>query len=807
MFFMRNNAYFIPLLLLLLLTGCSSDKDAGKVIDRPGVYVNPFIGTAAYGHTFPGAALPFGMVQLSPTTGASRGKAGYSYSSIPHGRESRTIMGFTHTNVSGTGIDHVAKYANIALMPTTGRLQVVPGSEDDPDSGYRSRFSHDREAASPGYYMVLLGDYDVVAELTVTERAGMHRYTFPESENSHIIIDITRERRWPQLHNDAFIEITGDNQVQGYTTVTGHHSMEPMTWYFFAEFSKPFKSFGTFRESEISEKQRTTRGNNEVGAWVSYSTESDEDIIVKVGISFTCIEGAKNNLVAEIEGWDFDLVKRRAENIWNEKLNKIQVSGGTGINKTKFYTSLYRSLLFPRTFSDYDGAYYSHFLDSIIYETEFRYYVDFSIWDTYRTQHPLLTIIEPGRQVEMIRTFLAMYDQGGRLPSQVSYRNFYSPIMIGDHASTTIIDSYVKGIRDFDLMKAYEAMRKNAFEPGLPDRSRPGLQPYTELGYVTAEDIRESVSKTLEYSHTDWALAQVARDLGKTGDYELLMKRAGNYQNLYDRSSGFYRPRFSDGSWLPECERGRSPQITRFGTNTYYDCWDRWWIGVSPHRHYTEGNAWQYLFYPQHDIQGLIDLMGGREKFSERLDGLFYASSSNEGPWYVGVTGAIGQYVHGNQPSHHMAFLYNFAGKPWKTQERTRGIMETLYGADEWGLPGNEDMGEMSAWFVFSALGLYPVTPGQPVYTITSPLFEKAVISLDEFYGNRIFTIIARNASGDNKYIRSAKLNGKPLTRTWITHDEIVAGGVLEFEMGPDPNRNWGTAPEAAPPSMTKPYN
>ncbi len=795
---MKHLLIFKSILFSYLLISCSSEE----VVVKPADYVNPFVGTAAYGHTFPGAALPFGMVQVSPSTGAIRDK-GYSYSSVPHGRDSETIIGFTHTNVSGTGIGHVAKYANISLMPTVGALHVVPGSQDDPDNGYRSRYSHDQEAASPGYYMVMLQDYNIKAELTATERVGLHRYTFPETGNGHIIIDITRERLWPELNEDAFIEIIGDNQIRGYTTVIGHHSREPLTWYFFAEFNKPFDSYGAFSESRIIEKQRKAGGNSGVGAYVSYSTHDNEEIIVKTGISFTGIEGARNNLRAEAEGWDFDRVKENAEDIWNESLGKIRVSGGTGINKTKFYTSLYRSMLFPRTFSDFDGAYYSHFLDKIICEKDYRYYVDFSLWDTYRTTHPLFTIIEPERQTEMIRTFLAMYEQGGRIPSQVSYRNFYSPIMIGDHASTTIIDSYMKGLRDFDVTKAYEGMRKNAFEPGIPDRSRPGLEAYKKLGYVTAEDIRESVSKTLEYGHTDWALAQVALDLGKTGDYEELMKRAHNYQNLYDQSSGFYRPRFSDGTWLPACGSGENPEIVRFETNTYYNCWDKWWIGVSPHRHYTEGNAWQNLFYPKHDIQGLINLMGGRKKFIERLDGLFYASSSNEGPWYVGVTGAIGQYVQGNQPSHHKAYLYNYAGAPWKTQERTRGIKETLYGADEWGLPGNEDMGQMSAWYVFSALGFYPVTPGQPVYTITSPLFEKAVISLDEYYGNRTFTITARNASGDNKYIQNAKLNGRPFNRTWITHEEIVSGGILEFEMGPDPNKDWGSSPDAAPASMT----
>ncbi len=793
---MKNIIFFKLLLVSYFIISCSSEE----VVRNPIEYVNPFVGTAAYGHTFPGPALPFGMVQLSPSTGAIRNK-GYSYINVPHGRESETIMGFTHTITSGTGIGHVAKYANISLMPTVGPLQVEPGTQADPESGYRSRFSHDFEEAGPGYYKVLLQDYNITAELTTTERVGVHRYTFPETTSGHIIIDITREV--PVLHTDAFIEVIGENQIQGYTTVIGTSTRQPMTWYFFAEFSKPFKSFGAFSNNEIIEQQREARGTDGVGAFISYATEEDEQIVARVGISFTGMEGAKNNLRHEVTGWDFDEIRKNAEDIWNKKLSQIQVTGSTKNNKKKFYTALYHSSLFPRLFSDVDGSYYSHFEDRIIQEKDFNYYVDFSIWDTYQNTHPLFTIIEPDRQIEMIKTFLAMYDQGGRIPSQVTYRNFYSHEMIGDHASTTIADSYMKGLRDFDVQKAYEGMMKNATEPGLPDRSRVGLAEYNEYGFIPAETgIRETVSKILEDTHTDWALAQVAKDLGKTEDYQFLMNRAHNYKNLWDEETGFYRPRLSDGSWLPRCERGQAPEIIRVGNNSYYDCWNPFWIGVSPHRHYTESNAWQYLFFPHHDFHGLINLMGGREKFVENLDGLFYSTSSNEGPLYS-VTGAIGQYVHGNQPSHHFGYLYNYAGAPWKTQERVRGIMETLYRADEWGLPGNADMGEMSSWYLFSALGFYPVNPGQPIYAITSPLFEKAVINLGEFYGNNVFTVVAKNTSGDNKYIQSARLNGKVFDRTWITHDEIVSGGILEFELGPEPNPMWGASPDAAPPSMS----
>ncbi len=793
---------FIVLLLPVIFSGCLPEEAGGEYVDRPADYVNPFIGTAAYGHTIPGAALPFGMVQLSPVTGASRGKGGYSYSSVPHGRESSTIIGFTHTNLSGTGIATKSRYSNILFKPATGPLRVAPGSDDDPESGYRSRFSHDREEACPGYYMVLLQDHNIKAELTATERAGMHRYTFPETDSGHIIIDLTRETNRPELHEDAFIEIIGANQVQGYTTVIDYSVGEPTTWYFFAEFSKPFGSFGTFTGSGVSHNQRIARGKFGTGAFINYEADEDEEILVKVGISFTGIEGARKNLLAEIPGWDFDNVRESAWNTWNDRLKKIEIGGSTRQNSIKFYTALYRTLMFPRVFTDVDGSWYSHFEDRIIREDDFRFHVDFFLWDTYRTTHPLLTIIEPERQTELIKSLLATYRQGGLIPAQY-FKNLYTRSMIGDHGSTMISDSYVRGIRGFDVELAYEGMMKNASVPGSPGRGREGLDTYMELGYVAAETVRETVSLTLEYSLTDYALAQVAKELGRNEDYEYLMKNANNYRNLYEPSSGFYRPRFADGTWLRACNWGESPEIAVHGENSYYDCWNPWWIGVAPHRHYAESNAWQYLFYPQHDIHGLIGLMGGPEKFTERLDGLFYASSSNEGPWYVGVTGAIGQYVQGNQPSFHKPFLYNYAGEPWKTQARVRGILENLFGADEWGLPGNEDMGSMSAWFVFGALGFYPVTPGIPHYTISGPLFEKVVINLDEYYENRKFTIIASNNSADNKFIQSARLNGEPLERTWITHEEIVSGGLLEFVMGPDQNTGWGSSPGSAPPSMS----
>ena len=787
---------FLSLIAGFVLLGCTSEDYINPV-----EYVNLFIGTGETGnhptgHTFPGAARPFGMVQLSPDNGAM-GVKNYYYGN-------NSIIGFSHTHLSGTGPGTWVKYANVMFMPTAGSLQINPGQEEAPDEGYRSRYSHNREEASPGYYKVVLDDYDIKVELTATRRAGVHRYQFPKTRQGHIIADINRSPTHGR-QGPANIEVIGDNKLAGSTTVFEREGNIPFTWYFYAEFNKPFESFGTFRSGERFDMKRSVEGKGEIGAYLNYQTEADETVIARVGISFTSIEAAKRNLHAEVHGWDFDSLRAEAETAWNGKLSKVKVSGGTPINKEKFYTSLYHSLLFPRTYSNADGSYYSHFQDTIYEESDFTYYTDFSLWDTYRAVHPLFNILEPERQTDMIKTLLAMYDQGGRIPLQTSYRNFYSNVMIGDHGSAVILDSYLKGLRDYDVEKAYAGMRKNAFVPGNEDKSsREGLESYQKLGYVAADRVRESVSLTLEDAFVDWGLAQVAKDIERMEDYKILMRRSQNYRNLYDTKSGFFRPRLADGSWLPECGRSQNPQIVNGSYNQYYDCWDPWWIGISPNRHYTESNAFQYLWYVPHDVPGLIELMGGPASFVDRLDELFSLPSSNSGPMYPGVTGTIGQYVHGNEPSHHVAYLYNYGGVPWKTQKRVREIMETKYGIGSRGLCGNDDMGQMSAWFVFSAMGFYPVTPGSPAYQIGSPLFDKVEVDLGKYYGNKTFTVIANNVSGDNKYIQSVKLNGQPLEQPEITHEEIVNGGKLEFEMGSSPNKEWGKSQEMTLPSRTQ---
>ncbi|MCY1723531.1 GH92 family glycosyl hydrolase [Prolixibacteraceae bacterium Z1-6] len=852
---LKNSFYYLSafLVLALIVLGCLKNKEqsnATELVD----YVDPFIGTYKEGHTFPGACLPFGMVQLSPDNGY-RGVKAYNYAKT-------SILGFSHTHLSGTGPYTLTNYNNILVMPVVGELKTFPATLKDPDDvakrnlenrldelsveeqqkmermpaderkkkislllkeekqkakdnlakagydptkpvkGYESGYSHDEEEASPGYYAVSLKDYNVKAEMTTTMRAGFHRYTFPETQNGHIIIDVTHSIT---PGREAWVKILNNRQVEGYIVgdMEDNHS-RPLKCYFFAEFNKAFSSSGTWNGEEVRHGVNESSGTNRVGAFVNYSTSAGEQILLKVGISYVSIEGAKNNLNTEIPDWDFDRIRNEARNIWNKKLNKIAVKGGTEGQKTSLYTSVYHSLMFPRTFSDVDGSYYSHF-DNTIHKTNGRpYYVDFSLWDTYRAQHPLMTYLEPERQNEMINTFLDMYDQGGRLPLYVSYKNYYMKVMIGDHATSVIADSYRKGLRDYDIEKAYAAMRKNAMKSGAKENSRTGLDYYINLGYLPADKVRESVSVTLEYSYDDWCLAEMAKALGKKGDYLAFSKRARSYENLYDASRGLMRPKKADGSWLEMCDE--LPTIIKTEGHQYYSCFDPLWVGVSPSRHYTESNAWQYLWHIPHDIQGLINLMGSREEFCNKLDTLFTMTPDETGPEYAPLYSKIGQYVHGNEPVHHVGYLYNYAGQPWKTQMRIHQIMKQKYLAAPDGLCGNDDMGQMSAWYIFSAMGFYPVAPAQNVYAIGTPLFEELTLDLGAYYGGKKFTVKAKGVSEDNFYIQSATLNGKAYTKTYISHDDIANGGTLVFEMGPTPNNQWGIHPEDAPPSMSDNY-
>jgi predicted alpha-1,2-mannosidase len=697
-------------------------------------YINPFIGTGGHGHTFPGATAPFGMVQLSPDTRLDGwdGCSGYHYTDS-------VVYGFSHTHLSGTG---VSDYGDILLMPNTGVVNFDNGFESGVDNGYASRFSKKTEKATAGYYAVQLTDYNIGVELTASPRTGVHRYTFPEG-SGHIIIDLEHRDRL----SDFSLQKTGE------TEVTGHRISE--AWaaeqhvYFVAQFSEPISNF-------------ETDNANGKGAKAVVHFNNPGALVVKVGISAVSIENARANLLAEVEHWDFDRVRSETEQLWRNQLQKIEVEGGNDDEKTKFYTALYHTMVAPNLLSDVNGEYRG--MDRQIHKADHDVYTVFSLWDTFRAAHPLYTIIEPERTLDFLKTFLLHFEQGGRLPVWELAGN-ETDCMIGYHSVPVVLDAYVKGITEFDQKKMLQAMLS------VSRMEHFGLESYLKNGCIMASDEPESVSKTLEYAYDDWCIAQFAKALGEEEIYKEYSQRGQNYKNLFDPESRFFRARM-DGGWFGPFD----PAEVNFN--------------------YTEANAWQYsLFVPQ-DINGLMALHGGEANFTEHLDKLFTASSQTTGRDQADITGLIGQYAHGNEPSHHMAYLYNFVGQPHKTQQRVRQIIDELYSNAPDGLSGNEDCGQMSAWLVFSAMGFYPVTPGTPNYILGSPLFNKVIIR----HGNgKEFVISAPANSSENRYVQNVKLNDNNLPFSYFSHENIMAGGKMEYEMATQPNMTWAVAPEHRP--------
>jgi predicted alpha-1,2-mannosidase len=670
-------------------------------------YVNPFIGTGGHGHTYPGASAPFGMVQLSPDTRIEGWDAcgGYHYSDS-------IILGFTHTHLSGTG---VGDYGDILLMPTVGKVNLSPGDANHP--GYRSRFSHKDEKASPGYYSVKLEDYNVKVELTTTKRVGVHRYTFPKTENANIIIDL-QHGIGPDHVIESWIKVISDHEIIGFRRSAGWAKDQRL--YFAAEFSKPFATFETAVNDSLVNNQKNAEGKN-VKAFVRFSTKDGDAVIVKVALSSVSAEGAMKNMKAEVPGWDFDEVRANAEKEWNKELGKIEVSGGTPDQMTTFYTALYHVMLTPNIFSDVDGQYLG--MDMKIHRADgFDMYTVFSLWDTFRAEHPLLTIIDQKRTLDFVKSLLAKYDESGTLPVWELASN-ETWCMIGYHAVPVIVDAYMKGIRDFDVEKAYEAMKHSAMMDHF------GLKEYREYGFVPGDKESESVSKTLEYAYDDWCIAQMARELGKNDDFKLFIERSEFWRNLFDPSTGFMRARVNGG-------------------------WVKPFDPASVNINYTEANAWQYSFFIPQDVNNLNYWLGGDSAFSAKLDSMFYGNSNLSGRSQSDITGMIGQYAQGNEPSHHMAYLYNYAYQPSKTQRTVRLIMDSLYTAKPDGLCGNDDCGQMSAWYVMSAIGLYEVNPCIPNFQIGSPLFSIIKIHLEN---GKDFQIGMINNAHNNVYINDAK--------------------------------------------------
>lgn len=744
---MRQCIFLLSIGIFLL--SCSDKKNESE--SNYSRYVNTFIGTDGHGHTFPGAASPFGMVQLSPDTGLE----GWDWCSGYHYTDS-SIIGFSHTHLSGTGRSDLL---DVMLMPTVGEIKLAPGTKEDPDAGYRSRFSHDEEWASPGYYKVNLKDYDVTAELTVSPRCGFHKYTFPATDEAHVILDLTHHFSTDSVKHLA-VNIVDNQTLTGERQTKGWGEPGELYWsnqqiYFAMQFSKPFESVKVMSDDKEIEGKSATGKN--VKAVVDYKTSENEVLYVKVGISAVSVENALLNLNTEIPNWDFDKVLAGTQDQWEKELSKIKTEASDK-EKTIFYTALYHSLLVPYLYNDVNKEYRGFDGKTHIAEG-FDNYTVLSLWDTFRAENPLLTLIAPDKVNDLIQSMLAQYDQYGLLPVWPLWSS-ETNCMIGYHSVPVIVDAYFKGIRGFDAEKAYQAMKASAMQDNF------GVKQLKEYGYIPFDKYNKSVSTALEYCFDDWCIAQMAKDLGKNDDYEYFMKRAGSYKTYFDKEYNLMNGFSSEGKF----RRPFDPFYSSYG-----EC------------DWVEGNSWQYSFFAPHDVEGMIELFGSADKFEEGLDKLFSVQSNLSGSDVpIDITGLIGQYAHGNEPSHHVAYLYNYVNKPYKSQEKLHQIMSELYTDQPDGLCGNEDCGQMSAWYVLSAMGFYPVNPASGIYQLGKPMVKEAEFKV----GNAPFKIKAYNLTDKNKYVQSVKLNGKEYDKNYISHQDIAAGGILEFVMGEAPVKN-----------------
>ena len=727
---------------LVAFGACVSNKQTQPSTDYTQL-VNPFIGTDFTGNTYPGAQAPFGMVQLSPDNGLPGWDriSGYFY-------PDSTIAGFSHTHLSGTGAGDLY---DISFMPVT-----LPYQEAEAPLGIYSKFSHADEEASAGYYRVLLKDYDINVELTATERCGIQRYTFPEGESA-VFLNLKKAMNW-DFTNDSYIEIIDSCTIQGYRFSEGWARDQHV--YFRTRFSKPFVSV------EMDTTAIALKGKRVGTAYIArfnFDTEKGEQIVLSTALSGVSMEGAAKNMAAEAPHNDFDKYLAETKDNWNRQLGKIEVTGDNKDDKVNFYTALYHTMIAPTIYSDVDGAYYGP--DKKIHQTDgWVNYGTFSLWDTYRAAHPLFTYTEPQRVNDMVKSFIAFYEQNGRLPVW----NFWgseTDMMIGYHAVPVIVDAYLKGIGDFDAEKALEACVATA---NLDDYRGIGL--YKKLGYIPYNIKDEynaenwSLSKTLEYAFDDYCIAEMARKMGRTQLADEFYKRSQNYRNVFNPASSFMQPIDDKGVFQ-----------SNFSPDDYT-------------AHICESNGWQYFWSVQQDIKGLIALTGGKDRFTEKLDSMFTYIPAGNADLPLFSTGMIGQYAHGNEPSHHVIYLYNKVRQPWKTQKYAAQVMHDLYFNAPAGLCGNEDCGQMSAWYVFSAMGFYPVNPVSGEYEIGTPLFPEIQMHLDN---GKTFTVLAPGVSRENIYIQSVKVNGQPYDKSYITHRQIMDGATVEFEMGPEPGNIW----------------
>ena len=743
-----KNKYLIILSAILIVSCAKKTETRTSKNENVSSYVDPFIGTGGHGHTYPGATVPFGMLQVSPVNGISEWDwcSGYHYSDD-------VAIGFSHLSLSGTGIGDLA---DILFMPVNKAVDLSTNPISRDSIPYKSSYSHKNEKATPGYYQVFLENHNVNVELTTSKRTAYHKYTFKEGDTQSVVINLGFAINWDKSI-ETFLKVEDEHTISGYRYSTGWAKNQKV--FFVAKFSKPIVNYTLYADGNTTDKDLVK--GIKTSTQLFFDGAKNKELLAKVALSSVSVENAKDNLDAKEE--TFETTKSEAETLWNSALSQIVVETPTDSLKTIFYTALYHAQLAPVTFSDKNGQFRLE-NDSIVTAKNYTAYSTLSLWDTFRAEHPLLTLIAPDRVSDMVNSMLAFYDTKKILPVWTLYGN-ETNTMTGYHSIPVIVDAYQKGIRGFDAEKAYEAMKNTMMQD---DR---GLIYYKKYGFIPYSLLDESVTITLEYAYDDWCVAQMARALGKEADYQYFLNRSKAYQQLFDKKSGFMRGKSVDGkSWNAPFD----PKHSNHREQTDY----------------TEGNAWQHSWFVPQAVDDLIAIHGGNEIFTSRLEKLFTESSEITGDNVsADITGLIGQYAHGNEPSHHIAYMFNHANQPWRTQYWARHIMDTQYNTTPNGLSGNEDCGQMSAWYVLSSIGLYPMNPASGEYEIGSPIFEKSTIKLPE---NKTFMIEAEYVSHTNFYIQSATLNGKPFTKTTLSHQDILKGGTLHFVMGNKPNKNWG---------------
>lgn len=730
--------------LAALLAACTSQKE------NPVNFIDPFIGTGFHGHTYPGATVPFGAVQLSPDTRAGNWDAcaGYHY-------DDSTLTGFSHTHLSGTGCIDLG---DLLIRPTT---QTVDPSRQPMYAP--AAFRHEDEKAEAGYYAVLLHEEGIRAELTATAHTGVHRYTFPKESTPTVIVDLKHSLDNEHIYESS-LQVVNPHEMTGMRNTRGWSDNQRI--YFVIQCSQPFE------KATLVSNQKALEGKEAEGtdlqALLKFKDHTSEPIVMKVGLSIVSVENARENLQAEVEGFDFDAVKQAAYHTWNDAVSAIKVEGGTEEQKTNFYTALYHSMVVPNVVSDVNGQYRRH--DQTIGQLPQGavQYSTFSLWDTFRAWNPMMTLIDTTLVTNMIHSFLHIYDASGELPLWPLSAG-ETGTMIGYHSASVIADAYMKGIRGFDAEKALEALVVSS------EKNQKGADYYISKGFIPSNIKKESISCLLEFAYDDWCIAQLAQALGKQEIYDTYIRRSQQYLNVFDGATRFFRPKRMDGNWE-----------TPFNPNE---------VG----RAYTEATAWQYRFFVPHDVNGMVQLFGGKEAFTSALDDIFHTDAQVDGD-LVDITGLIGQYAHGNEPSHHIAYLYNYIGQPWKTQAMTRRLLDEMYAPTPEGIVGNEDCGQMSAWYILSSLGLYAVCPGSNEFTFTTPLFEKATLQLAN---GKTLTITA-NHPEKNLYIDKVELNGKEIETNFVTYEQLMGGGELHFSLTDQPNRKRGVTADSAPYSFTK---